>query len=992
MSTLLTDAMAVLTSRLDFASLLDQRGRMLQLHSALPALALIPEKMVLREAVGQPYEMLLDCLSTSRHFELKGLVGEQLTVALLQPDGRYAPWHGYVFEAAQLGADGGLARYRLTMRPWLSMLARRHDSRAWQDKTALQIVEEIFADYPEASWRVQAGEPLRQRSMCIQYAETDLAFVARLLAEEGMSWRIEQLSGQAAADADRAGHARHTMLITDRSSEPGARPALGTLRYTSQHVTARLPGQRDAITAFMARRTLTPGAVTLGSWNHKTLAGTTAQAQTALDLGDIPRLEIYDGSGAYRYENNTHAERAAALALAAIELDIKGYEGQGSVRHLSAGGSFQLIDHPLFGANTSALNYTGAPIASHQRPDNEFVVLAVEHHASNNLGAQVAQLLKTTELERGTYKNHFHAAPAAAAVVPRQVRKPTAPGAQAALVVGVQDQPLTTDRDLRVRIQFPWQRGRQPLTGGLQSPSTAHPDGNAPGNERSLAWVRVAMPSAGANWGSAFVPRIGTEVAVQFIEGDVDRPVIAGQLHNGQDAPPFPAGQDSGANHPGVISGLHSQALDGQGSNQWVLDDATGQLRMRLLSTTSTAQLGLGHLIQQPAAGAQRGPWRGEGFELTTDGWASLRAGRGLLISTSQRPGTYGSAQGGQMDATEAVAQLKASQNLGQRLHDAARQSQAAGLHSHTPGQALNKLIAAIDPHKDGKHTGPVNGQAAVKTSDGRQDGSEPVETFAQPLIVLDSPASAALASQASVLAMSGQSTSLAAQGDLHQAAAHTWASVSGQTTSFYTHTGGIHAKAANGNVSLRAHTDQLQIWADRDITVISVNDEVRISASSKIELIGGQSSLVLEGGNVTFSCPGNFQVKGGSHAFLGGGSKAAELPALPVGKLGAPPRQIEVTLHDDALKPMSGYPYRIVFASGSTLQGRLNAQGYAKHLGVPDEWANVYFGDSPNPAVLKPVSVLAVTDQALSSELEKLGLKLQDLQALVDRESGRSA
>jgi type VI secretion system secreted protein VgrG len=891
LATQASQALNTLTSRLDFARLLDERGRLIKLKTALPDLALIAERLVLKESVAQPHgvaasshdadfgwELSLDALSTSRHFELKQLIGEQITVSLLQPDGSYRPWHGYVFEAAQLGADGGLARYRLLMRSWLGFLALRQDCYAWQDKTAAQIFEDLFADHPQAHYELQLSRELRQRSLCIQYNETDLAFVQRIAAEEGLALRIEQLTGGAADDADQAGKARHQVVISDTEQPSSARPQLGALRFAQIHTTANVAGQKDAITAFEAARSVGPNAVTQASWNYKTLAGTAGQADTALAIGELPRLETYDGAGAYRHGSAEAAAQAAQIHLAAHELGFKTFAGQGSVRCLSAGAVFELIDHPLYGANTSAFNYSGALTASHQRPDNAFTVLAVEHHAANNLGAQAAKLLKTTELERGSYKNHFHAAPAAAPIAPRFVRKPTAPGLQLALVVGIDAQALTTDRDLRVKLQFPWQRGARPLPGGLShdssSPDTA---GNAPGNEQSLTWVRIAWPSAGPNWGSALPPRLGTEVAVQFMDGDMDRPVIAGQLYNGQDSPPFAAGVDSGVNHPGVISGLHGHGLDGDGFNQWVIDDASGQLRMRLMSSHGNSQLNLGHLIQQGSQGAQRGAWRGSGFEVNTQGWASLRAGKGVLLSASARAGSYGSAQSTQMDAAEALAQLKGAKDLGQRLGDAAQASGALGLNSHTAGQATEKFINATDPKKQGKHPGQFK-----PGPDGRSQGSDPVEAFAQPIVMLDTPSTAAFATEASFMALAGQDTSLIAQSDLHQAAAHTFASVSGSTTSWFTHSGGIQAFAANGAVSLRAHTDQLQIWADQDVTVISVNDEIRIQAKSKIELVGGQSKLTLEGGNVTFACPGKFEVKSATHNFLGGGSKVAQMKRLP--------------------------------------------------------------------------------------------------------------
>ena len=819
------DPLAPLTSRLNFVALLDQQGRLMKVDTALPALALIPERMVMTESVNLPFELRLDCVSTSAQFPLKRLIGEQISLRLLQADGSYKSWHGYVFGAAQLGADGGLARYRLTMRPWLSFLAHRIDSFVYQDKTALAIIEEVFKDHPQAHYRLQVSQTLRKRSLCTQYRESDLTFIERLLAEEGLSYRFEHLDGDATKDADSKAHARHVLVISDTAAPL---PDLGDVRFTRQHVTANTSAQRDAVTAFMVSRTVAANAVTRGAWDYKRLAGTAATDASALDLGELPTLEVYDGSGAYRYENTAHAERAAALALAALELTYKQFEGAGSTRHFAAGQTFNLIDHPLFGANTTAFNYAGAVTASHARPDNQFTLLSIEHHATNNLGAQAAELLGLTDLERGTYLNHFHCVPAAAPVVPSFTAKPTAPQGQTALVVGLAGEALTTDRDHRVKVQFAWQRGLQPNAGGLGHASAVDAKGNAPGSEPSGTWVRVAQPAAGANWGAVYTPRLGTEVSIGFIDADIDRPIVLGQLYNGVDTPPFSAGVDSGVNHPGVISGVHTQSLDQASFNQWVIDDAAGQLRMRMLAGYSNAELGLGHLIQQSSGSANRGSWRGAGFEALTQGWVTVHAAKGLLVSATARAGTYGSAQGTQMDAAEALAQLKGARELGLRMGEAAQAAGGHPLASFDDGKSVPKWLDQVDPKKDGKHAGAVNGQEAKKAdAQGRTAAGDPVEAFASPVVLMESPSAVLLATEAGIAAFAGQDLSISVQGDVHHTAAHTWASVTGKTTSWYVHSGGVKAFAANGPVSIRAHTAALQIWADKDVTIISVNDQI---------------------------------------------------------------------------------------------------------------------------------------------------------------------
>jgi type VI secretion system secreted protein VgrG len=102
-------------------------------------------------------------------------------------------------------------------------------------------------------------------------------------------------------------------------------------------------------------------------------------------------------------------------------------------------------------------------------------------------------------------------------------------GTQTAIVVGVAGQPVTTDRDHRIKLQFAWARG------DASASRLDHPGGkNAPADETAGTWVRMAETLAGANWGGSFVPRSGQEVLVTFLEGDIDRPVIIGAVYNGQ--------------------------------------------------------------------------------------------------------------------------------------------------------------------------------------------------------------------------------------------------------------------------------------------------------------------------------------------------------------------------------------------------------------------------------------------------------------------------
>lgn len=933
----------MLESLLD--TLFNQNARLLELKTSLPDAALIVERFSGREAISGSFRFEIDCVSTHAHFDIKPLLGEEVTLRLLQADGSKRSWHGYVTQAMQLGADGGLARYRLIMEPFLAFLAQRRDCYLFQDKTVIDIVGQILADYPEADWANQITQPLRTYSIATQYRETDFDFIRRLLAEEGLSWRFEH--DQSAVAGDQATHARHKLIVFDRDTElPVGAQAI--VRFHRNDATE----SSDTVQTWRETRVVAPNAVTLAGWDYKTLVATGAQSTAVADNGQLPRLEIHDASRPYRFEDGAAARLRTDLAVAALESGTRRFAGESTVRQLAEGTVITLGQHD-----------------AHAGEDARFTVLAVAHHGANNLGAQAAELLGHADIEHGTYRNTFTAQPAVQPVVaslfspaPKEVllgdalKEVTWGGAvsrpvarpQVAHVVGLPDQVLTTERDHRIKIQFPWQRGSQPNAGGLTetgpSGRTAGKTGNAPGNDQSGTWVRVAEWLSGANWGSHFLPRIGTEVMVDFLDGDIDRPIVVGQAYNGADLPPFSAGHEAGANHPGVLSGWMSHNHE-SGFNQWVTDDAPGQLRSRLATSENAGQLGLGHLIHQAPESATRGAWRGSGFELRTDGWLAVRAGEGILISATAR----NNAQSTQMDVAETVGQLKAAAETAKALSEAAQGQTALPLKGNA---AQTDCIQAIDPQQDGQYPGSVGGQEARKAVPGSRESGEPTERFAKPFIVNEAPSDIGFSTPASTLLFAGGHLHATVQQDLHVASAHTVSTAVGEGVSWFSHSGGIKSVAQAGTHTLQAHTDRLEILADQSLTITSSNDEIHLLAKERIVLQAGQSSVTLEGGDITFACPGKFSVKGGGIAFLGAGKAPTELGVLPDSRVKMFDEQIRA-LHAETGQPIADLPYKIVTSDGEVFYGFTDQEGKTMRIGSAEpSTINVYWGEtSPSGA-----------------------------------------
>ncbi|WP_167395076.1 type VI secretion system Vgr family protein [Variovorax boronicumulans] len=790
----------------------------LQLPTSAPQNAVVVERFTGSEGLNELFDFTIDTLATSSEFDPFALIGEELSLRLLLANGSFRTWHGYLTAVDALGGDGGLARYRLHLQPWLAALGLRRDSFVYAAKHVQDIVSEVFADHTTASFSFEVTQEMPVRPTCVQYRESDLAFVLRLLAEEGLSFRFEHEQQSTGGGSGNTTPSHHRLVIFDCAATPPD-CALSQIRFHRVDATE----STDAITAWSSRRQVTANAVMRNAWDASVLQAPTGAVQSALAMGEVPVLEHYDGTGAQRYTDSATAARRAEQQLVAFESRIKCYGAAGSVRQLGAGERFTLTQHD---------RYDG----------RKFLALRVRHEAANNLGAQAAQVLEAGELEKGSYRNSFEAQPAEAQVVPLWRPKPTAPEAMVALVVGGDDDEaptaVHTQRDHRVQVRFHWQAqraGQQQSTGNGQGSLVAA--GRHASNRQSV-WLRVAAPVAGPNWGAHHLPRVGSEVLVSFIEGDIDRPVVAQQLYNGQDLPPWSAGTDSSANHAGVLSGWHSRALDGSGYNQWIADDAPGQVRTRLASSHAASQLNLGHLNAQSPDESSRGAWRGSGAELRSDAWVATRAGEGLLISTLAQERAAGSVQ----DTTSVRGQLAGALREAQKLSDAAGGAKALALSATA---LLQPLIDDIDPQKNGHYPSSVNGQDAREPKGGEgagsREGQDPVPAFARPLMVLDAAMSLNMATPASATVYAGEAIHWTAQAQAHIAAGKTVSFAAAKSVGLYSHEGGIQVIAQDGPVSVQAHTDELEWLAKEGFTVTSSNDEIHVLAQQKITLKGGR-------------------------------------------------------------------------------------------------------------------------------------------------------
>jgi len=861
-------------------------------------------------------------LSTSIHVDLDSLLGKPAALEVRLADGSRERFGREICEVAMLGSDGGLARYRIRLSPWTWRLAQVRNSRVWQDKRVTEIVDAVFSGYqPLARWRwsEDTGPFLRDtlpRSYCCQYRESDLDFVRRILAEEGLGWRIEQ-------DADGP-----LLMLFGDSSHPRALPqdlssaAGGGVRYHA----ARAVEHDDTVQALTARRRLQASLTTLLSYDYKAKQIVANASPTHLKRPrNLPELEAYDVPGQDAFPTLAQARHHADLRMEGKEARAECWQGRSTVRTLRAG---------------TRLTVAGLPVrALGERPAFAITrVLSVginnmpppARHALAELFGPIPELLEESaqcdwpqdfalviaQARETGYANCFEAIPADMPWRPelpgsdgRSKARPTAHGSQSAVVIGADgsDQPnganeLYCDRLGRVRIRFHWQDG-----------------GNA------SCWVRVAQRLAGGGMGSQFLPRIGQEVLVQFLENDIDRPIIVGALYNGQgeggiaptpggrrdtgdrsavfkqahDHAPSAQGNLAGGNSPvwhgaspdiaghrnaAAQWGVRSKEFGGSGYNQLLFDDTDGQGRVQLKCTHAATELNLGHLIH--AADNYRGSFRGLGAELRTDAYGAVRAGAGLLVSSYGIRHTAATRDPAGENAA-AVGLLRQATKLAESFHCAAVTHQTVGLAAHLGADEANAslldeqsapLKALLAAMSGMVGTASLAEALADVSARNTAAGENKVPHPAGAMIAIAAKdgfgASAGQSLQLSngetVSLMSGQDTQFMSGGQMR---VHTGQAIGVLGGAVKAGEGGVGLQliAAKDDIDIQAQGDVLTVQARDEVNVISANAHIDWAAAKRISLsTAGGANITIEGGNITVQCPGRLVVRAGKKSFDG--------------------------------------------------------------------------------------------------------------------------
>lgn len=430
-----------------------------------------------KEAISQPYRFDLELVSERPDLDLESLLHCQ---AFLSFDAQGCGIHGQIYRVGQGDSGQRLTRYQISLVPRLTYLGQRVNQRIFQRKSVPTIIAQVLKDHgiQRDAFAFRLGSDYPEREYCVQYAESDLAFIQRLCAEIGIHYHFQHSID---------GH----LLVFGDDQTVFPLIAKPTLYLPDTGMAADAP----AINRFNVRLETRTTAVARRDYDfHKPRL----QLESRIDNGQLPALEDYHFPG--QFTDREYGKELAQRALERHNADYRQAEGWGDETALVSGHFLRLAEHPR------------------QTWNDLWLITQIEHHGRQ---PQVLEEMAGSNPEdfQG-YRNTFLATPWDVSFRPVHIGKPSFTGYQTAVVTGPSDSEIHCDEYGRVKVQLAWDR-----------------DGKR--NEHSSCWLRVATGWAHDGYGIALIPRVGMEVLVGFVDADVDKPVVMGCVPNGANSAPL---------------------------------------------------------------------------------------------------------------------------------------------------------------------------------------------------------------------------------------------------------------------------------------------------------------------------------------------------------------------------------------------------------------------------------------------------------------------
>jgi len=464
------------------------------------------------EGISEMFRYNIDLASLDGEVDFDEVIGQPALLTIHGLKGkRYV--HGIVSLFEQTGKEGKWTRYRAEVVPAIWILSRHYTCRIFQTQTIPDIIKKVLTDAGISSdqFRFSLKKTYKPRDYCVQYRESDLSFISRLMEQYGIFYLFEH-----AEDKD-------IMVI-------GNDPVVHVPIQDPATVIYHAPGttgvsDQEHIFEYRFNREIRSGAVMLKDFDFK---------KPRLNLGAEEKingdgkLEVYDYPG--EYEAPDLGKDLAKVRLEEIQSTQKVGSGQSDCRRFIPGYRFTLDKF------------------SRTELNREYLLIQLTHSGNQpqSLGAEGGGSSSDV-----MYENRFTCIPSDVSFRPlRLTPRPMIAGPQTAVVVGPKGEEIYTDEYGRVKVQFHWDRdGKQ--------------------DEKSSCWIRAAQIWAGTGWGAMFIPRIGQEVIVEFLEGDPDQPIITGRVYNGDNMPPYtlPAEKTKSTMKSNSSKG-------GGGSNEFRFEDA----------------------------------------------------------------------------------------------------------------------------------------------------------------------------------------------------------------------------------------------------------------------------------------------------------------------------------------------------------------------------------------------------------------------------------